>query len=294
MRKMCCLLLVLLFVLPAAGCGKESAPQSYEYTKSETVYVTETENLQMTIEVGCLEDQNDRDWAVYNLQKACNSALTFLDELSFTMDEPIQCTIHAGDGLTEIQAGEMDIYFYETVDQPYINYMLQALLGTDAPDWLREGLAAYGADQMGESLLNSYGLVLTELDGLRGEESDVATPAEKDITALATILHQADTQEEALLLGDMLQTMSQMETAEEAAQYRGAYCIYAGSFVEYLAEEKGLASVINVYQGEEFSSVMGKPFSDFQKAWIADTFTNESYESSALIADGSQGYFCKM
>ncbi len=273
MRRMCCILLVLCLTFVGVGCSGEKAPQSYEYTESETVAVTETENLQVTIENGILEKQNDRDWAVYNLQQAHLNAVSFLGE-GYAVTEPIRCCIYAGDGLTQMEEGALDIYFYETVEQPYTNYMIQILAGLDAPDWLREGLAAYGADLAEESLLSSYGSVLIELDSLRNvDEEEKAEYA--DVSALARLLYEAGSHEEALELGDMLETMSQMETAEEAAQYRGAYCIYAGSFVKYLAESKGLDEVMKVYQGEDFTAAMGKSLTAMHKAWIAETFINE-------------------
>ncbi len=273
MRRMCCFLLVLCLGFAAIGCGGEVAPQSYEYTESETVAIAETENLQVTIENGILEEKNDRDWAVYNLQQAYANAVSFLGE-DFAAAEPIRCCIYAGDGLTQIGEYALDIYFYETVEQPYTNYMIQILAGLDASDWLREGLAAYGADLAKESLLSSYGSILTALDGLRTVE-DEEKAEYADISALARLLYEAGSHEDALELGDMLEAMSQMKTAEEAAKYRGAYCIYAGSFVKYLVETKGLDEVLKVYQGEDFTVVMGKALSSMQKAWIADTFTNE-------------------
>lgn len=272
MRRMCCVLLVLCLALAAVGCGGEDAPQSYEYTESETVAVTETDTLQVTIENGILEEKNDKDWAVYKLQQAYANAVSFLGE-DYAV-KPIRCCIYAGDGLTQMGEGALDIYFYETVEQPYTNYMIQILAGLDAADWLREGLAAYGADLAEESLLSSYGSVLTELDVLRNVD-DVEKAEYADVSALAQLLYEAGSQEKALELGDMLGNMSQMKTAEEAAQYRGAYCIYAGSFVKYLAETKGLEEVLKVYQGEDFTAVMGKSLTAMHKAWIADTFTNE-------------------
>lgn len=273
MRRMCCVLLVLCLALAAVGCGGEDAPQSYEYTESETVAVTETDNLQVTIENGILEEKNDKDWAVYKLQQAYANAVSFLGE-DYAAAERIRCCIYAGDGLTQMREDALDIYFYETVEQPYTNYMIQILAGIDAADWLREGLAAYGADLTEESLLSSYGSVLTELDVLRNVDDDEKAEY-ADVSALAQLLYEAGSQEKALELGDMLESMSQMKTAEEAAQYRGAYCIYAGSFVKYLAETKGLEEVLKVYQEEDFTAVMGKSLTAMHKAWIADTFTNE-------------------
>ncbi len=273
MRRMCCILLMLCLAFTFVGCSGEKAPQSYEYTESETVAITETENLQVTIEKGILEEQNDRDWAVYNLQQAYANAADFLGE-EYAAENPIRCCIYAGDGLTQIGEGALDIYFYETLEQPYTNYMIQTLAGLNVPDWLREGLAAYGADLAEESLLSSYGSTLPELDSLRNEK-DEEKAEYADISALARLLYEAGSHEEALELGDMLETMSEMETAEEAAQYRGAYCIYAGSFLKYLAESKGLDEVMKVYQGEDFTAAMGKSLTAMHKAWIAETFTNE-------------------
>lgn len=271
MRKMCCWLLAAVLLL-LVGCGSEKAPQSYTYQETEAGSVTETDHLQVTIEAGCLKETDDKDWAVYQLEQAYEKAASFLG-VDGSAEEPIRCTICAGDGLTRIQEAALEIYFYETVEQPYTNYMIQTLAGINAPDWLREGLAAYGADQAGESLLNSYAATLTELDSYRTEE-DKESPVEKDITTLAKALYVAGNQEEALLLGDMLLTMSQMEDPEMAGQYHGAYCIFAGSFVKYLVEEKGLEAVLKVYQGEDFNTVMGQPLATAQKAWIANTFKN--------------------
>ena len=270
MRRMCCLLLAVLMLITVTGCGREEAPQSFEYTKTETAYHADSENLQVTIEVGCLEDENDRDWAVYDLQQAYLSASDFLGEAVST-GGPIRCMIYAGDGLSQVQPEGLDIYYYETVQQPYVNYMIQALMGLDAPDWLREGLAAYGADQADESLLDSYASGIEALDAFRVEEEAEAEAVTADITSLAVSLYTAGVQEDAIQLGDLLQATSQLESAEEAAQYRGAYCIYAGSFVAYLAEEKGLDAVLKVYQGEEFDAVMGQSLKAAKQAWITNT-----------------------
>lgn len=275
MRRMCCVCLSLVLAFGMVGCKGEEAPKSYEYTQSETVIVTETEQLQITIEKGVWDEdnENDRNWAVYRLEQAYNHAVDFLGE-EYANEKKIRCCICAGDGLTRISEGMLDIYFYETVEQPYTNYMIQILAGTNAPDWLREGLAAYGADLKEESLIDSYGISLTELDALRAvENKEKAEYA--NISKLAQILYAAAVYEEAVDLGDMLKAISSMETAEEAARYHAAYCIYAGSFVQYLVENKGLDQVLRVYKGEEFDNVMGQTMHALKNEWIAETLRYE-------------------
>lgn len=269
-RRMCCVLLCLLLTTGLVGCKGEEAPESYEYTESENVAVAETQNLHITIENDVLDNENDRNWAVYRMEQAYNNAMDFLGE-NYTSNDKLECSICAGEGLTQISKGSLSIYFYDTVEQPYTNYMIQALAGTNAPDYLREGLAAYGADLAGESLLESYGVVLTELDAIRTADDDSKSEY-ADISALARILYEDGSFEEALALSDMLKNMSQMETAEDAASYRAAYCIYSGSFVGYLVEQKGLDKVLRIYNGEEFYAVMGQSLQNAQKAWINDTF----------------------
>ena len=269
MRRMCCVLLGFMLLTSLVGCKGEKAPESYEYTQAESLFLTETDQLQITIEKGILEEENDRNWAVYRLAQAYDRAVDFLGE-EYAGKEKIRCCIYAGDGLTQISEGALEIYFYETVDQPYTNYMIQALAGIDASDWLREGLAAYGADLAQESLLDSYGSVLTELDELRVTE-DEEKAEYADVSALARVLYSGGSLEEALALDDMLMTMSTMGTAEEAARYRASYCIYAGSFVQYLAENEGIDKVLRVYDGEDFKSVMGKTITAVKEDWIAET-----------------------
>ena len=273
MRRMCCVLLTLLLMIGLNGCKGEDAPKSYEYTQSETLILLETDKLQITIEKGILEEENDRNWAVYRLEQAYDNALEFLGE-DYVREEKLRCCIYAGDGLTQISEEALDVYFYETVEQPYTNYMIQVLAGTKASDWLREGLAAYGADQSEESLLDSFGGILTELDVLRTSE-DEEKEEYADISALARVLYEDGSFEDALTLGDMLKTMSSMETAEEAARYRASYCIYAGSFVQYLVQNEGLEQVLRVYNGEEFQSVMGQSITALQKKWIDETLKHE-------------------
>lgn len=268
-RRMCGVLIFFLLTLSLVGCKEEKAPKSYEYVQSETVVTVETDELQITIEKGILEEKIARDWAVYRLEQAYNNAKDFLGE-GYSLEEKLRCCIYAGDGLTQISENALDIYFYETVEQPYTNYMIQVMAGINVQDWLREGLAAYGADMTGESLLDSYGSVLPELDAMRtaedGEKAEYA-----DVSALARVLYESGSFEDALVLGDMLKTMSSMETPDEAARYRVSYCIYAGSFVQYLAKNEGLDQVLRVYNGEEFESVMGQSVIALQKEWIAGT-----------------------
>ena len=264
--RMCCLLLSLLLVIGLVGCGDEKAPESYTYTQSETWVLTETDDLQISIEKEILEDENDRNWAVYHLEQAYREALTFLGD-GYAQEEKLRCCIYAGDGLTQISEETLEIFYYDTVEQPYTNYMIQALAGIQVPDWMREGLAAYGADLSRESLLESYGKNLSELDCLRAEKDEEKVEY-AGVSALARILYETGSFEEVLELGDLMKIMSQKETAEEADRCRAAYCIFAGSFVQYLTETEGLEAVLRIYNGEEFKSVMGKKFTTMHKEWI--------------------------
>lgn len=272
MRKIVKTLLICMMVLLVAGCGAQKAPEAYEYKEENGQFVTQTEGMQVYIEEGSFETEEERDWAVYRLKEALQSAKSFLGEKNNGKSD-IACRVHAGDGFTEITEEGLEVYYFGTVEQPYTNYMIQVLVGTEAPDYLREGLAAYGADQMKESLLNSYGAPLTALDSFRQTEKDEKAEEEGPyigITELAKALHEAKVEPEAAKLGDLMAAISQAENGQAAGEYRGAYCIYAGSFVEYLAEEKGLDAVLSVYRGKNFEEVMGQPLEKVRQSWLQE------------------------
>lgn len=274
MRKMCKMAFAaaVMMTMLLVSCQKADFSAAYEYVKTEKAYQTKAEGLQVEIELGCLEKEDDRNLAVYQLEAALKNARDFLGSFC-RLDEPIQCRILSGDGFTTLGDRQLDIYYYETVPQPYTNYMIQILAGFETADWLREGLAAYGADQMGESLLDSYAASLTELDFIRTREEEEGGSKAK-VTELAKALYAAEAQSEAAKLGDLLMAVSEFTEAEEAGKYRGAYCIYAGSFVEYLTDKMGLDAVMQIYQGADFSQVMGKSLEAARQGWIKERLTD--------------------
>lgn len=251
----------LVCVLLLAGCQTQKAPKSYEYTEKNGVSYTQAGGLRF-----CIEDEsvNDKDEAVYCLEQALQKAQAFLGS-GYTVQEEMACYLHAGEGASQQANGQLDIYYYDQAEQPYINYMIQLLAGTEVQDWLREGLAACGAAQMGESLLDSYAKEVKELQAFHQTEAE-QKPA--GLTVLAQTLYAAGSYQEALKLGDMMQAISQMKSAQEAGNYRAAYCIYAGSFVEYLIDKYGQEAVLEEYR--QLEKLTDSALEEEKQNWIKE------------------------
>lgn len=244
-----------------AGCQTQKAPKSYAYTEENGVMCTEAGGLHF-----CLEDNSvkNEDEAVYQLEQALQKAQAFLGA-GAAVQEDMVCYLHAGEGVSQQTNGQLNIYYYGKMNQPYINYMIQLLAGTETQDWLREGLAAYGAEQMGESLLDSYAEQMEQLSVFRKtDEEEVQT----GITVLAQTLYRTGEYGEALKLGDMMQSISQMESAQKAGSYRAAYCIYAGSFVEYLIDQYGQEALLQEYQQPD--KLTGSALEAEKQMWIEE------------------------
>lgn len=256
-----------LISLLCLGCGKEKAPETYSYSvASEGGFYTEVDGMQIFFNEGCMPEAEDRDIAVYRVKTALEDAKKFLGTSFASI--PISCCFHSEEGATQVEAGALNIYYFDTVEQPYVNYMIQALLGEKAPDWLREGIATYGAEEMGESQHYSYAFDIPSLQGILEQEE---APS---LHELAMTLHNLGIDEEAEKLGDMIQGIADHTSAEGARQYRAAYSIYAGSFVQYLAEKNGFDALIRLYNGDNFQAVMTKAFHTYYQEWKIEVLAN--------------------
>lgn len=268
MRKGLHILAAAVLTLLLVGCSKADFSAQYDMTETDTGWEVQLENLQVDMESGCLESSEDRNLAVYQLQTAEKNALEFLGDAE-AANKTIRCRFLAGDGLTQCTDGQIDIYYYATLPQPLTNLMIQVMAGTEAPDWLREGLGACGADRMGESLLDSYAACLEELEDRRTDRQ----ASEASISVLAADLYRKDVEKEALQLGDMMEGISRQKDAQAAERFRGAYCIYAGSFVDYLIDEHGMESVMRVYRGADFDDEMHTTWEKARESWIEERLT---------------------
>lgn len=254
-------ILALAFILLLAGCQKTA--ENYQYTMENGLYYTQIDALIIGLEKDAVSEK-ERDAAVQCMGEAFQKAQAFLGE-AFSQQAEQYCYLHAGAGVSQVLEDSLHIYYYEAAAQPYVNYMIQLLAGSDVPDWFYEGLAAYGADQMGETLLDSYAAGMKALDEYRSEEKTAG------VTELARALYQKNVQPQAAELGDMMQAIALFSNAEEAGEYRAAYCIYAGSFVEYLVEQYGKETVLQEYQkAEQFTEAF---LEKNRQKWIKERLT---------------------
>lgn len=258
-------ILMLAFILLLAGCQKTTT-KSYQYTMENGLYYTQTDALTIELEERAVSDQ-ERDAAVQCMDEAFLKAQAFLGE-AFSQEEEQYCYLHAGDGVSQVLEDGLHIYYYGDAAQPYVNYMIQLLAGGEVPDWFYEGLAAYGANQAGETLLTSYALEIAELDEWRSQEKPAG------VTELAKTLYQANVHVQAAELGDMIEAIALFSEAQEAREYRAAYCIYAGSFVEYLVEQYGKEAVLQEYQKkDQFTDTF---LEQNRQKWIKERLTESA------------------
>ena len=72
---------------------------------------------------------------------------------------------------------------------------------------------------------------------------------------------------EAKELGDMLAGISEQADGEEAQNYHAAYCIYAGSFIEYWAEQQGIDTILDWYEEGADESAMEESLPLLMASW---------------------------
>lgn len=269
MKRIGLTILILMTAIFLFGCNNTEEAKNYTYTQENGVYCVQEEGLVIEMDEQAFADQGERDRATSQLLQALEKAKTFLTGRQAAQTQ-VQCRLLSGDGVSQVRDGEVDIYYYNTIPQPYVNYMVQALLGTDVPDFLREGVAAYGAQQMGESLADSYAQALQPLWAQQeGEESSGSHVTLTDMAkALAADEKFASgSLAEAKELGDMLAGISEQADGEEAQNYHAAYCIYAGSFIEYWAEQQGIDTILDWYEEGADESAMEESLPLLMASW---------------------------
>lgn len=274
MKKIFLAALLAMVAVVTAACG-EKAPKSYSFGKADGFDTLSFSSVDLFIESGYMDDE-ERDWAAYRVEEAEKAVSEFLGADYVAADaygqsgasEKIRCYIKAGNGTSMAVGQDVTLYYAKEGAAPYTNLICQAKAGmTVAPDWLREGLGAYVADLNKESLLSTYARNLQELKSLAGNKS--SEKSFKSIDVLAKTLLSAGTYPDALKMGDLSVGIAQAAGADEAFNYRGAYCVYAGAFVKYLDETYGRDKLLQVYNGGDVQAVLGKTVETIRGEWQA-------------------------
>ncbi len=269
-----------LLVLLMSGCQfiptQEEEATSYTYTSEADYDTLRWDPVTLKVEKSYLSAE-DRDYTAAQVESAVQAAKSYLNGTEL---KPVELILHNGSGATMVYEGRADVYYAQNRDIPYTSLITQVMAGVEGvPEWLREGVGAYVADINHESLLKTQGHMIESLNRYVEQQKEAAAeqassgePAEEPyypIEELAGVLYRNSDYTEALELGDMANTIASIGYAQEAYNYRGAYCIYAGSFVKYLEKTYGHDPVIQVYQGEAFDEVFGLSFEEAREAWIA-------------------------
>ena len=269
--------LVMATVLLLSGCSllnteeSEKIP-SYTFSQEGNYDVIRFGQVTLRVDLGYLEEK-ERNYAANKVESATQAAKAYLKDREA---KDVILVLHAGDGPTMVYEGQADIYYAQNRTIPYTSLITQVMMGVDGvPDWAREGVGAYVAETHKESLLHTQAHLIDSLnryveseEAERAEDSDAAKETVYyDIDTLARVLKQFGAYDAAAQLGDMTEQIASIGYAEEAYNFRGAYCIFAGSFVKYLEENYGHDAVIAVYDGADFSEVFGVSFEDARAAW---------------------------
>ena len=272
MKKILLTALLVMATVAMAACG-EKAPKSYSFGRTDGFDTLSFSSVDLFIESDYMED-SEKDWAAYRVEEAERAVAEFLGATYIATDayeqsgtsERIRCYVKAGTGTSMAVGQDVTLYYAKEGAAPYTNLICQAKAGmTIAPDWLREGLGAYVADLNKESLLNTYARNLHELKGLAGDSKE----SFKTIDVLAKTLLKAGAYPDALEMGDLSLGIAQAAGAEDAFNYRGAFCVYAGAFVKYLDETYGRDKLLQVYNGGDAQAVLGKTIETIRGDWQA-------------------------
>ncbi len=277
MKRGFLLIITICMIIASTGCsllGKEEAGDAASYTfTAEADYDTISwDGVTLRVEKEYLK-KADRNDAAQKVESAAQAAGQFLAEHD---QHPVSLILHNGSGATMVYEDHADIYFAQNKDIPYTSFVTQIMAGVGGvPDWLREGVGAYSADINKESMLDTQGHMIECLQSLKeqqkqeSESEDAVIATYFDIDTLARTLYRNAAYTNALDLGDMAEEIASIGYAQEAYNYRGAYCIYAGSFIKYLEKNYGREAVLALYDGESFKSVIGGAFDDIRAAWIS-------------------------
>ncbi|MBR2263890.1 MAG: hypothetical protein IJ917_06055 [Firmicutes bacterium] len=274
-RSLC---LILVCVLLFSGCSlldreeTEKIP-TYTFGQEGNYDVIRFDNVTVKIDLGYLQDK-ERNYAAYQVESAVPAVKAYLKDRA---PKDVTLALRAGDGPTMVYEGQADIYFAQNRTTPYTSLITQVMMGVDGvPDWLREGVGAYVADTHKESLLNTQAHLIECLktyveqeEAERAEDSEAPQEAAYyDIDTLARVLKKNGAYDTASQLGDMTEQIAAIGYPEEAYNFRGAYCVYAGSFVKYLEANYGHDAVMAAYDGTEFSEAFGVSFEKARKSWF--------------------------
>ena len=274
-KKTIALLLVMLMLTQLlTGCfldhTEEKLPQ-YAFLTEGDYEVIKWEDVTLKIEQEYLT-KDDKNFTAMMVDSGRTAARNYLEGWP---KQPVELELKAGDGATMVYEGLAQVYFAQNRDIPYTSLITQVMAGVDGvADWIREGVGAYVADINKESMLDTQGHMIDCLVSYRSSlqksgsgESQTEAPY-LDIDTLAHVMYQNQAYTDALEFGDLAEAISSIGYAQEAYNYRGAYCIYAGSFVHYLEGQFGREAVLRIYKGEDFTEITGMSFDGCKAMWL--------------------------
>ncbi len=258
---------ILLLLLLFGGCEEREAEtiKQYAYTTKDGFDEIVFQDVTVRIASGYLTEE-ERNRIAGRLESAVQEADRFLKEKPGwdSAANPVICELRSGPGATAVSGNTVTVYYAENGGVPYISLLTQAKAGlAGVPDWLREGVGAYAADLGQESMMDTMARRIPAFDALKKEKE----PKYHSIDELASTLVSGDQYPEALTLGDLSEAVLSAPDEAEAYNLRGAYCVYAGSFVHYLDTAYGREALWRLYQGENMETVTGQTKEEALAAW---------------------------
>lgn len=264
-------ILVLVIMIALCGCqskGDEEAVTEYTY-QTEGQYSTVTlGDVILKIENGYLE-RDAMNRIAMQVEGAVKAADAFLGDTQEdrSAEDPVVCEIRSGSGTTCVTGRTIQVYYATNHTTSYTSLITQAKAGmAGIPDWLREGGGAYAADLNHESLRDT-GAHMIEAFMQLPDTTEEGERLYYDLDTLAGILFVEHAYPEAQELGDLSEAVISIGYAQEAYNFRGAYCVYAGSFVRYLDQTYGREALLRLYAGESIEDVMQVNKQDAIAAW---------------------------
>lgn len=268
MKKYIVLWIIMMVIVNLSGCDwhkEKNTLKKYTFTEEGDFEVTSFGNVTLKIENGSLEDDVMSEVAM-KVEEASRAADAFLGEYAVT--ESIICYVHGGNGATSLYGNEIHVFYPENRNVPYTLLMTQSKAGiAGVPDWIRIGVGAYAAAESGECLLDTWARTVDVYQELPRVDAD-GNEIEYDLDTMAALLLHQEAYMEALQLGDMTEVIAGYEDAQEAYDYRGAYCVSAGSFVKYLDEQYGRDAVMKIYSGSTVKKATGYTRDEVMQAWM--------------------------
>ena len=272
MRKFIAIFMIGCLMIGLTGCFIQDPGEKYPtyvFMEEGSYDLIRWEGLTFKIEKGYLEKE-ERNLAAMQVESALSAAKTYLSGWKMN---PVEVVLNAGDGATMVYENLVDVYYAQNRDIPYTSLILQAMAGVEGvTDWIREGTGAYVADINKESMLDTQGHMIECLTTYaeterKAESSNTEEELYFDIDTLAHVLYTNQAYLEALEFGDLAASIASIGYAQEAYNFRGAYCIYAGSFVHYLESRFGRETVLRIYHGEDFTDLTGTSLEGTKMLW---------------------------